>query len=155
MDICQRVCLVPRRLSLMKICAQRKTGKRKRARHTSPCFFLFPMVPCSWSPVTRVLRSPLRLSRSQCQGIEVKTTVVRSLPHSRFCLEIKTAEREHVGYKTLKTSASCGEKWLEYEKFLKWSRIFAFFLFYFFSLSFAYFFFRPWRSLKNRELIKA
>lgn len=145
MDICQRVCLVPRRLSLMKICAQRKT----------PCFFLFPMVPCSWSPVTRVLRSPLRLSRSQCQGIEVKTKVVRSLPHSRFCLEIKTAEREHVGYKTLKTSASCGEKWLEYEKFLKWSRIFAFFLFYFFSLAFAYFFFRPWRSLKNRELIKA
>ena len=43
----------------------------------------------------------------------------------------------------LKKSASCGEKWLEYEKFLKWSRIFAFFLFYFFSLAFAYFFFRP------------
>ena len=85
----------------MKICAQRKTGKRKRARRTSPCFFLFPMVPCYSSPVTRVLRSPLRLSRSQCQGIEVKTTVIRILPHSRFCLEIKTAERKTVGCKTL------------------------------------------------------
>ena len=139
-------------LSLMKICAQRKTGKRKRARRTSPCFF--SMVPCSSSPVTRVLRSPLRLSRSQCQGIEVKTTVMRSLPHSRFCLEIKTAERETVGYKTLKKSASCGEKWLEYEKFLKWSWIFVFFFLFFFT-SVRVFFFSPWRSLKNKELIKA
>ena len=46
---------------------------------------------------------------------------MRSLPHSRFCLEINRAERETEGYKTqkIKLSASCGEKWLEYEKFLK------------------------------------
>ena len=121
--ICQRGCLVTRRLSLslsMKIFAQRKTSKRKWARRTSPCFFLFPMVSCASSPVTQVSRSPLRLSRSQCQRSEVKTTVMRSLANSRFCLEIKTAERETVGQKTLKKkSASCGEKWLEFEKFLK------------------------------------
>ena len=120
--ICQRGCLVTRRLSLslsMKIYAQRKTSKRKWARRTSPYFFLFPMVSCASSPVTQVSRSPLRLSRSQCQRSEVKTTVMRSLANSRFCLEIKTAEGDCRLENPKKKSASCGEKWLEFEKFLK------------------------------------
>ena len=111
--ICQRGCLVTRRLSLslsMKIYAQRKTSKRKWARRTSPCFFLFPMVSCASSPVTQVSRSPLRLSRSQCQRSEVKTTVMRGLANSRFCLEIKTAERETVGQKTLKKNQLAVER---------------------------------------------
>ena len=37
----------------MKMCAQRKAGRRQRARCT------LPMVPCGSSPVTRVSRSPL------------------------------------------------------------------------------------------------
>ena len=53
-------CLLPGRLSLSrKICAQRKAGKSKQARHASPPFFTLPMVPCASSPVTRVLHSPL------------------------------------------------------------------------------------------------
>ena len=40
----------------MKICVQKKAGRRKRA---SRLFFLLPMVPCASSPVTRVLRSPM------------------------------------------------------------------------------------------------
>ena len=43
----------------MKICAQRKTGRRQRARRASPAVCTFPMVPCGSSPVTRVSRSPL------------------------------------------------------------------------------------------------
>ena len=40
------VCLIPRRLSLsMKMCAQRKAGRRQWA------FCTLPMVPCSSSPV--------------------------------------------------------------------------------------------------------
>ena len=46
-------CLVPRRLSLslslsMKMCAQRKTGRRQRAR------LRLPMVPCGSLPVARL-----------------------------------------------------------------------------------------------------
>ena len=49
--------LVPRRLSLsMKICAQRKAGRRKRA---STSLVSPPMVHCDSSPVTGVSRSPL------------------------------------------------------------------------------------------------
>ena len=47
-------CLVPGRLSSM--CAQRKAGRRQRARF-AVC--TLPMVPCGSSPVTRVSRSPL------------------------------------------------------------------------------------------------
>ena len=65
-------CLVPRRLYVsMNIWAQRKMGRRKRAS----LIFLFPMVRCASSPVTRVSISPLtfvwpvrktkRLSRGQ------------------------------------------------------------------------------------------
>ena len=49
-----RLCLVPIRLSLpMKMCAQRKAGRRHGARCA------LPMVLCGSSPVTRVSRSPL------------------------------------------------------------------------------------------------
>ena len=40
----------------MKMCAQRKAGRRQRAR---PAVSTLPKVPCSSSPVTRVSRSPL------------------------------------------------------------------------------------------------
>ena len=43
----------------MKICAQRKAGRRQRARRASPAVCTFPMVPCGSLPVTRVSRSPL------------------------------------------------------------------------------------------------
>ena len=48
-------CLVARRLSVsMKICAQRKAGRRKRARQEAlPLFFLHPMVHCASSTVRR------------------------------------------------------------------------------------------------------
>ena len=55
------VCLIRRRLSLsMKMCAQRKAGRRQRAVCT------LPMVPCSSLPViylARVLRKTRRLRR--------------------------------------------------------------------------------------------
>ena len=40
----------------MKICVQKKAGRRKRA---SRLFFLLPIVPYASSPVTRVSRSPM------------------------------------------------------------------------------------------------
>ena len=50
-------CLVPRRLFLsMKICAQRKAGRRKRA---STSLVSLSRVHCDSSPVTGVSRSPL------------------------------------------------------------------------------------------------
>ena len=42
----------------MKICAQRKAGTRKRARH-------LPIVPCASLPVTRVSRSPLCSAKNE------------------------------------------------------------------------------------------
>ena len=42
----------------MKICAQRKAGTRKRARH-------LPIVPCASLAVTRVLRSPLCSAKNE------------------------------------------------------------------------------------------
>ena len=46
--------LVPKRdVSLsMKICAQRKAGRRKQARDASPLIFLLHIVPCTSPPVT-------------------------------------------------------------------------------------------------------
>ena len=54
-------CLVPRRLSLsMKICTQRKAGRRKRAStQRAPLLFLLSKVHCDSPPVTGVSRSPL------------------------------------------------------------------------------------------------
>ena len=43
---------------LMKICAQRKAGVRKRARH-------LPIVPYASLPVTRVSRSPLCSAKNE------------------------------------------------------------------------------------------
>ena len=55
-----RAYLVPRRLSLsMKMCAQRKAGRRQRVILASPAVCNFPMVTCALSSVTRVSRSPL------------------------------------------------------------------------------------------------
>ena len=51
-----RPCLVPKRnvSLLMKICAQRKAGRRKQARDASPLSFLLHIVPCTSPPVTSV-----------------------------------------------------------------------------------------------------
>ena len=43
----------------MKMCAQRKAGRRQRVRLTSPAVCTLPMVTCASSTVTRVSRSPL------------------------------------------------------------------------------------------------
>ena len=37
---------------LMKLCAQRKAGRRQREDVTSPAVCILPMVPCGSSPVT-------------------------------------------------------------------------------------------------------
>ena len=65
----QEICLVlrRRRLSpLMKICEQRKAGRRKQAL----LFFLLPMVPCALSPVTRVSLSFRARLRAKNQAPE-------------------------------------------------------------------------------------
>ena len=49
---------------LMKMCAQRKAGRRQRARLASPAVCTLPMVPCGSSPVTRVaLASAMRKTK--------------------------------------------------------------------------------------------
>ena len=52
----------------MKICAQRKAGRRKRARRLCRSFILLPMDPCVSSPATRVSRPPLYEKRSAWGG---------------------------------------------------------------------------------------
>ena len=49
----------------MKMCAQRKAGRRQQA---SPAVCILPMVPCGSSPVTRVLRSPLPQEKRSAWG---------------------------------------------------------------------------------------
>ena len=52
----------------MKICAQRKAGRRKRARRLCRSFILLPMDPCVSSPATRVSRPSLYEKRSAWGG---------------------------------------------------------------------------------------
>ena len=52
----------------MKMCAQRKAGRRQRARRASPAVCTLPMVPCGSSPVTCVSRSPLRREKRSARG---------------------------------------------------------------------------------------
>ena len=52
----------------MKMCAQRKAGRRQRARRASPAVCTLPMVPCGSSPVTRVSRSPLPCEKRSAWG---------------------------------------------------------------------------------------
>ena len=78
----QEICLVlrRRRLSpLMKICEQRKAGRRKQAL----LFFLLPMVPCAFvtshSSVTLVSRSPPREKPSAWGGGKRDVARIKSI----------------------------------------------------------------------------
>ena len=52
----------------MKMCAQRKAGRRQRATRASPAVCNLPMIPCGSSPVTRVSRSPLPCEKRSAWG---------------------------------------------------------------------------------------
>ena len=49
----------------MKMCAQRKAGRKQRA---PPAVYTLPMVPCGSSPVTRVSCLPLRWEKRSAWG---------------------------------------------------------------------------------------
>ena len=63
----------------MKMCAQRKAGRRQRA---SPAVCTLPMVTCSSSPVTRVSRSPLPCEKRRAWGGGWNYNVLKPLAYS-------------------------------------------------------------------------
>ena len=62
----------------MKMCAQRKAGRRQRA---SPAICTLPMVTCSSSPVTRVSRSPLPCEKRGVWGRGWNYNVLKQLAY--------------------------------------------------------------------------
>ena len=64
---------------LMKMCTQRKAGRRQRA---SPTVCTLPMVTCSSSPVTRVSRSPLPCEKRRAWGGGWNYNVLKPLAYS-------------------------------------------------------------------------
>ena len=63
----------------MKMCAQRKAGRRQRA---SPAVCTLPMVTCSSSPVTRVSREPLPCEKRRAWGGIWNYNVLKHLAYS-------------------------------------------------------------------------
>ena len=63
----------------MKMCAQRKAGRRQRV---SPAVCTLPMVTCSSSPVTRVSRSPLPCEKRRAWGGGWNYNVLKQLAYS-------------------------------------------------------------------------